>query len=158
MGKDILLFAAKDVGTELFDYLLQTKAPIDRLIAGGPDNRKILDLAKKNGIPAGAYEKHTQAQLADEGDRYEWLLNLYSPHILRPDTLALADHRLNAHSSLVPHCRGNDGSAWAIRKGLPAGVSLIEIRDGIDEGEVYCQTEVPYFFPVPGFELHERLK
>ena len=158
MTKDILLFAAKEVGLELTTYLLGIDAPIKRLIVGSAGDQEILDLARGRRIPAEVFTKKTQHQMAEEGIQYEWLLNLWCPHILRTDVLALANHRLNIHPSLVPYCRGNDNAAWTIRKGLPAGVSLIEMGEELDAGLVYAQNEVPYFFPARGSELHVRLQ
>ena len=67
--------------------------------------------------------------------------------------------RLNIHPTLVPFCRGNDGTAWTIRNQFPAGVSLIEINDNIDAGDIYAQKSVEYN-PIitKGKELHNLLK
>ena len=94
----------------------------------------------------------------EEDKKYEWLLNLWCPHILKRETLDIAKHRLNLHPSLVPHCRGNDNAAWAIRKELPAGVSLIEMDEDVDVGYLYAQREIKYAFPIRGKELHQILQ
>ena len=46
---------------------------------------------------------------------------------------------------------------WALRYGLPAGVSLHEINSGVDEGAIWCQTPVSYEFPCRGIDLYERI-
>ena len=158
MNQDMLVFAAKEVGLELVVYLLEIDAPVQHVIVGTAADQELLGVAAAHGISAEVYTHETQSQLIAAGQRYEWLLNLWCPHILRPAVLALAEHRLNVHPSLVPHCRGNDNAAWIIRKGLPAGVSLIEMREVTDAGEVYVQEEVPYSLPIRGRELHERLQ
>jgi methionyl-tRNA formyltransferase len=158
MAEDILVFAGKRVGRELVSYLLDIDAPVRRVIVGTSDDRDILDLLNAKQVPGEIYSNQTQSRLIEEGHRYEWLLNLWGPHILRPSTLDLANHRLNAHPSLVPHCRGSDCAAWTIRKQLPAGVTLMEMREEVDVGEVYAQKEVPYSYPTPGRELHALLQ
>jgi methionyl-tRNA formyltransferase len=158
MNGEILVFAGKQVGLELVAYLLDINAPISQVIVGTAADEAILDLVAARQIPSEVHTRQTQARLVEEGHRYEWLLNFWSPHILRPPVLALAKHRLNVHPSLVPHCRGNDNAAWTIREGLPAGVSLIEMEAEVDVGGVYVQREVPYSFPIRGRELHSRLQ
>jgi len=158
MGEGILVFASKQVGRELVEYLVELGAPVRRVIAANDGDREILNPAIARRIPTEVYSKQTQQQLEENGHKYQWLLNLWSPHILGPGVLALAEHRLNTHPSLVPICQGNDTAAWVIRKGLSAGVSLLEMHVTVDSGEVYVQKEVPYSFPVRGSELHALLQ
>ena len=158
MGEGILVFASKEVGAALVVYLLEQDAAVSKIIVGNSDDLEIFTAARAHGIPAELYHNQTQTRLVNENIDYEWLLNLWSPHILSSDVLALAEHRLNTHPSLVPICQGNDNAAWAIRKSLPAGVSLLEMRKQIDAGEVYVQREVPSDFPIRGSELHALLQ
>ena len=151
------MFASKSVGFALASYLLETGAPVNRLVVGRAEDNELIDLAERYDTPFSLYTGETQERLADEGRRYGWLLNLWSPHILLPAVLALADHRLNVHPSLVPHCQGNDNAAWALRKKLRAGISLIEMGKKIDAGEVYVQKEIRCEFPTRGGDLHKRL-
>lgn len=158
MNNNILVFASRYVGYEILRYLLDIKACIGQVIVSDDKDNNILDLALSFGIPARLYNQSTQDELIRDGQRYNWLLNLWSPRVLIKGVLELADHRLNTHPSLVPICQGNDNAAWAIRKNLPAGVSLIEMAEGIDQGDVYVQREVPYVFPIRGIELHSMLE
>lgn len=158
MDKDILVFASKDVGHELLSYLLDSRAPVTFVVAAKPEDRKILEVAAGRKIRAEVFSADTIKKLAAAGRRYDWLLNLWSPHILPENVLSLAEHRLNIHSSLVPHCRGNDNTAWAIRKKLPAGASLIEMTSEVDSGGVYVQEEVAHPFPTKGKDLQALVK
>lgn len=142
----------------LVSHLLKTNESIQQVIVASSADQSIYDMVKERQIPVQTYGPQIQAKLVEEGRRYQWLLNLWSPHLLRPSLLALADNRLNVHPGLLPHCRGNDCAAWAIRKGLPAGVTLLEMREGIDVGEIYVQREVACPFPMRGQELHELLQ
>ena len=154
-----MVFASKFVGTECSKYLIDQDAPISVIIAGSKDDRKLIDYAKSKGVEVKIYCKGLQNQMVCDGNHFDWLLNLWSPHILRNNFLSAFNHRLNAHPTLVPYCRGNDGTAWTIRNNFPAGVSLIEIRQEIDAGEVYCQKEVDYHpLLTTGRELHQLLQ
>jgi methionyl-tRNA formyltransferase len=154
---EILVFAGRVVGLELVEFLLQGGYPVARVIAGSRDDTPILQSAAHHGIPAEVYGPSTQQGLVERGDRYRWLLNLWSSHVLKPHALALADKRLNIHPSLVPNCRGNDNAAWTIRRGVPAGISLLEMDATLDTGGIYVQREVAYEFPIRGSELHSKL-
>jgi len=158
MPEEILVFAAKQVGSELVDFLHETGAPIKRVVVAGEEDRSTLERVKSWGIEAAIFSKTTHRELIEKAGRFGWLLNLWSPHILRPELLALADKRLNTHPSLVPVCQGNDNAAWAIRDGLPAGVSLLEMEKRVDTGGVYAQREVLYSFPQTGRGLHQQLE
>lgn len=152
----ILVFAGKEVGLSLTKFLLENKYPVSRVVAA--QETKDFDFARNHGSITEAYSKGGMASLANSGQRFTWILNLWSPHILSSDILALADHRLNLHPSLVPHCRGNDNAAWAIRSDSPMGVSIIEMNGEIDNGEIYRQKMVDVEFPICGSELQQRLK
>jgi len=158
MNRGILVFASKKVGFELSKYLFDIEAPINRVIVAKKTDVDIMELVKVHKVETSFYDDKLYARLAEKKDRYEWLLNLWSPHILSAAMLNLAAHRLNVHPSLVPHCRGNDNAAWIIRKGLPAGVSILEIGKGVDAGEVYAQREITYSFPIKGRQLHAILE
>ncbi len=157
MTRDILVFAGKVVGLDLVEFLFRGEYPVARVIAASKDDIPILLSAGRYGIPTEVYGPSTHQNLVDGGDRYRWLLNLWSPHLIRPNVLALADNRLNIHPSLVPDCRGNDNAAWTIRQGVRAGVSLLEMDATLDSGGVYAQREVAYEYPIRGSELQSRL-
>ncbi len=158
MKRDIIVFASKYVGIEIVRYLLESGYPVTHIVCGNRNDRKILSLASKRGIYSEVYSPSTQAELIEKGYRYSWLINAWSPHILKEDLLSLVDHRINIHPGIVPMCRGNDNATWTLRMELPPGVSLIEMRKGIDEGEIYGQKYIKVDFPITGRALHEKLQ
>jgi len=158
-AKGLLVFAGKAVGLQAASYLFSIKAPIRRLYAASAADEELIATAKSVGIPINVFTpKVTPNEILASGERFEWILNLWSPHLLNAELLATADHTLNIHPSLVPHCRGNDNAAWTIRLGLPAGVSRIGMTAKLDAGDIYAQRPVPYSFPITGLELHRRLQ
>lgn len=155
----ILVFASKNVGLEVVEFLVQRGDGVDFVVAASTIcDQPILDLCHQNGIPAAFYSPQTLDHLLQKNESYKWLINAWSPHILRPAILSLAERRANLHPSFVPHCRGSDSTAWCLRKNLPAGVSIIEMTEGIDEGAVYAQEQVDVPFPTKGKELHVVLQ
>lgn len=157
MNKDIIVFAAKSGGLELVNYLLEINAPLSQVVVASEKDQEIINVVSSQSIPVAVYNSDLTLQLIKEGNTYNWLLNLWSPHILRGDILSLAGHRLNIHPSYVPCCQGNDNAAWTIRESAPAGVSLIEMNESIDGGDVYIQKKVDYSFPVKGKDLNGLL-
>jgi methionyl-tRNA formyltransferase len=154
----ILVFAGKRAGTEVLDYLIARKDPIEQVIAASDADQNIQELCRKNGVACDVYSRTVADQLIATAKRYDWLLDLWSPHILRKPILELAKHRANLHPSLVPHARGADSTAWILRKELPAGVSILEMTEIVDGGGLYAQQEVDVPFPISGLALHERLQ
>ena len=154
----ILVFAGKRVGVELLRYLIDRKDPVDHVIAASDADRDILNLCRETGITHGVFNRDLIERVAASGRRYDWILDLWSPHILRKPLLDLAANRANLHPSLIPHARGADSTAWILRKGLPAGVSILEMTENIDGGGLYAQQEFDVEFPIRGRTLHERLQ
>jgi methionyl-tRNA formyltransferase len=53
-------------------------------------------------------------------------------------------HSLNVHFSLLPKYRGAAPVQWAVLKGeARSGVTIIELNDRMDEGDILAQEEVP---------------
>lgn len=152
-----MVFASKAGGLELVNYLLVIRAPLARVIVAGEKDEEIINAVSSQSIPVAVYSNDLAMQLVKEGHTYKWLLNLWSPHILKEEVLSLAIHRLNIHPSFVPFCRGNDNAMWTLRDNVPAGVSLIEMDRSIDSGDVYVRREVAYKFPIKGKGLNELL-
>lgn len=157
MSEGLLVFASKRVGLALLGYLFEVGAPVGRVICSPADDA-IVALAAQRGLAASAGSPELLSSLPAEGERYAWLLNLWSSLVLPPAVLALAERHLNIHPSLVPHFRGSDSATWTIRRGAPAGVSLIGMTAALDGGDVYVQEEVPYRFGTNGRELHGMLQ
>ncbi len=153
-----LVFAGKDVGKACLRFMIDQGIDEIRAVLTGRDDDEILDMARSAGLAAEPCSPEALSRLAKGSERYDWLVNLWCPHLLPPEVLDLAQRRLNVHPGLVPHCRGNDSAAWALRQGLPAGVSLIEMTAKIDAGGVYAQRPVPPVAGERGRALHVRLQ
>lgn len=154
--KPLLVLAGGEVGRDALGFLLSRREPIGQVVAAHPGEAEIIALAEAADVECLAYAPGLQEKLAEL--RWSWLLNLWSPHLIGPALLDAAERRLNLHPALVPHCRGNDCAAWAIRKGLPAGVSLLEMDAGVDTAPVWAQREVVFEPTWRGGELQATLR
>jgi methionyl-tRNA formyltransferase len=154
----ILIFAGKRVGTTLLTYLISRPEPVGYVVAASETDQPILSICEQHNIPCAVFNRLDIGKLKSVAGQYDWLLDLWSPHILSKEILSLARHRANLHPSLVPHARGADSTAWCIRKGLPVGVSILEMTEVVDAGGLYAQKQLDVAHPVPGRQLHERLQ
>lgn len=154
----ILIFAGKRVGAALLSYLISRREPIGYVVAASAADQSIQSQCEQHGIPWSNFNGLDIGAVRSVAEPYEWLLDLWSPHILSKDILSLARHRANLHPSLVPHARGADSTAWCIRKDLPVGVSILEMTEVVDGGGLYAQKQLQVPFPMSGKELHERIQ
>jgi methionyl-tRNA formyltransferase len=154
----LLVFAGKRVGLTLLSYLIARPERIGHVVAGSDADGPILRTCKLHKIPCSTFRELDIDALRAKTPQYDWLVSLWNPHILPRDILSLAKHRANLHPSLVPHARGADSTAWMIRKGLPIGISIVEMTDLVDGGGLYAQKELSAEFPLSGKQLHELLQ
>lgn len=154
----ILVFAGKRVGATLLTYLISRADRIGYVVAASDADEAIQRICEQHGVPCSIFGRLDVSALRSVTVQYDWLLDLWSPHILSKEILSLARHRANLHPSLAPHALGADSTAWCIRKRLPAGVSILDMTETVDAGGVYAQKQIEPEFPVSGKELHERLQ
>lgn len=66
-------------------------------------------------------------------------------HLLRPEVLSLPRHgSLNVHASLLPELRGAAPVNWALLRGdTRTGITVMRMTEGMDEGPILLQREVP---------------
>lgn len=80
-------------------------------------------------------------------------------HILRPEVLELPGRgSLNVHASLLPELRGAAPIHWAIVRGHErTGVTVMRMTEGMDEGPILLQRDVPIAPDDTATSLHLRL-
>ena len=66
-------------------------------------------------------------------------------HILKREVLDLFKERvINLHISLLPWNRGADPNLWSFLENTPKGVSIHQIDEGLDTGDILLQKEVTF--------------
>lgn len=80
-------------------------------------------------------------------------------HILRPEVLGLPPRgSVNVHASLLPELRGAAPIHWAVVRGHErTGVTVMQMTEGMDEGPILLQREVPIAPDDTTAALHHRL-
>jgi methionyl-tRNA formyltransferase len=64
--------------------------------------------------------------------------------IIPASLLQIPKYRLNVHPSLLPKYRGAAPIHWPILNGdKETGVSIIDIAEKLDAGDIYCQEKIP---------------
>jgi methionyl-tRNA formyltransferase len=85
------------------------------------------------------------------------LLSVHFGYLLRRAALQSAPRALNLHPALLPHGRGANPDVWAIVESTPAGVSLHEMSEEVDAGDVLAQCEVSVSVSDTAESLYRRL-
>jgi methionyl-tRNA formyltransferase len=109
------------------------------------ESSKIFDYCQAKNLPVVEYSKLREPKVGQE------LLTL------RPDIFVVASYgklipnnlleipkyRLNVHPSLLPKYRGSAPIHWPILNGdKETGVSIIDIAERLDAGDIYCQERI----------------
>jgi methionyl-tRNA formyltransferase len=77
--------------------------------------------------------------------KFDIAVSVLYPHILSADFIAgFRMGVVNLHPSLLPYNRGKHPAFWAMADGLPAGVTLHYMDEGVDTGNIIAQKHVPY--------------
>jgi len=77
--------------------------------------------------------------------------------VKKPIIDSINNQALNLHISFLPWNRGADPNLWSFLEDTPKGVTIHQIDQGIDTGDIYCQRKVEW---QPGDTLrttYERL-
>ena len=152
----ILIFVSKFIGLECLKFHLEKfKEDQNYIIVCNPEKEQILCYLKKNHIHCIDIDDLNLSNIKNE--EFDWLLNLWGGYIFKQDLLDKVKNSLNIHPSYLPYGRGRDPVVWAIRTRSPAGVTLHEINDQVDGGDIWYQEEVPYKLPITGNNLYQKV-
>ncbi len=80
-------------------------------------------------------------------------------YILRPSFLDLfSEGAVNLHPAYLPYNRGAYPNVWSIVDETPAGVTLHEIDEGVDTGDIWARRQVEVRPTDTGRSLYRRLE
>jgi methionyl-tRNA formyltransferase len=85
-------------------------------------------------------------------------LSVHYPRILKPHLISRYERLYNLHPGFLPWGRGFYPVFWALWEQTPAGATLHEIIEGVDEGPVVAQIQVEYDEQDTGGSLHRRVE
>jgi len=89
---------------------------------------------------------------------FDWIVSAGFQHILPGTALARVAHSCNVHTSLLPWGRGAYPNVWMLAEGEPGGVTLHEMTERIDGGDIYAQKRVDVPFGDTAATLYARLE
>ncbi|KAB8028014.1 formyltransferase family protein [Fluviispira multicolorata] len=151
-----LIFVSKYIGLECLKFHLEKYInDYNYIVVSDPEKEQIINYLKINNIQYIDIDNFSINNLMNE--KFDWLLNLWGGYIFKHDILERVHNSLNIHPSFLPFGRGRDPVVWAIRNRSPAGVTLHEINNQVDGGDIWYQEEVPYTLPITGNNLYQKV-
>lgn len=84
--------------------------------------------------------------------------SIHYPKILKPHVISKYNKIYNLHPSFLPWGRGYYPIFWALWENTPAGATLHEINEGIDQGNIIYQIRVNYNDSDTGDSLFLRVR
>jgi methionyl-tRNA formyltransferase len=86
------------------------------------------------------------------------IICVYWPWLLKEEVFSLAKITVNFHPALLPINRGWYPHVHSLIDGSKAGVTLHQIKEGADTGDIWIQKEVNAYPTDTAKELYERLQ
>jgi len=140
------------LGGDLGEWALFT-VPAESIHQVFTREESIASLASTMGLQATVADPNTtDLEASDVG------FSVHYQRILRPHTLSKYRKMYNLHPGYLPWGRGFYPVFWALWEGTPAGATLHEISEGVDEGPIVAQVEVDYSPDDTGGTLHQRVR
>lgn len=154
----LLLLADGHVGLQIVQWLIANFREDIGLVVTTADN-EIAAAARQAQIRPEVFQSsaHVSDFVAGEGLSFDLGLLAWWPKIIREPLLSLPRRGfVNTHPSLLPHGRGKHNNFWSIVDGMPFGVSLHMVEEGIDSGDIVAQIELPYDWEDTGGSLYRK--
>lgn len=86
------------------------------------------------------------------------LISVYYGYIFSSYALSSFKMAINLHPSFLPYNKGSYTNIWPIIENTPAGVSIHELTEKIDSGNILVRENVPIFSYDIGKSLYKRLE
>jgi methionyl-tRNA formyltransferase len=77
--------------------------------------------------------------------------------IIKPEIINLLPHKIiNLHISYLPYNRGASPNIWSFIENTPCGITIHEIDNGIDTGDILIQEQINYDYTKETLETAYR--
>lgn len=110
------------------------------------ESSEIFDYCRAKKLPVTEYGKLKDPQVAQDliALRPDIFVVASYGKWIPPSLLQIPKYRLNVHPSLLPKYRGSAPIHWPILNGdKETGVSIIDIAEKLDAGDIYWQEKIP---------------
>lgn len=161
----ILFLGNNWAGWKIVEWLRQQNEEIVGLALHPPESRKYgEEIIVNSGVDRSCIFEGLELRRPDilstvKRLRPEIGISALFGHILRGEFLELFSAGcVNVHPAFLPHCRGAYPNVWSIVEGLPAGVTIHYIDEGVDTGDIIAQREIPIEPVDTGFSLYRKLE
>jgi methionyl-tRNA formyltransferase len=109
------------------------------LYLGYPENSIEILLRTKGEV----YQ--TQEKISFDISEFDWIVSYGYSHIIGKEVIHKAKNPIiNLHISYLPYNRGADPNFWSWLENTPKGVTIHQIDNGIDTGDIFIQKEVKF--------------
>jgi methionyl-tRNA formyltransferase len=158
MPPSVTIFADSEVGIHCTQWLIENhKKDIKTIVT--TSRNEIYSLAEANGITAHIFRDEPSYLKFVETKDYQYDLGilLWWPKIISASVIAKAKFGfINTHPSFLPHNRGKHYNFWALVEQCPFGVSLHQVEEGIDCGDLVAQKIIGYTWEDTGKTLYAK--
>lgn len=162
-----VVFAYHDVGVRCLKTLLAGGVDVTTVVTHHDDPRETVWFASVAATASDYRIRVLRPQATELGalanalapEAPDLLFSFYYRHMLPASLLALPRlGAFNMHGSLLPKYRGRVPVNWAVLKGeTKTGVTLHEMAEKPDAGDIIAQTEVPILPDDTAFEVFRKL-
>lgn len=159
----ICLFANNKVGWKVAEFLRQQGEDIVALVVHPPARRKFGDeiIAAAGADESCVFDGSTLQESAtiDAVRKLDPQIGIsaFFGYILQSQWLEMFPC-VNIHSGLLPYNRGVFTNVWSIIDRTPSGVSIHDMDEGVDTGDIISQCKVPIEPIDTGETLYQRLE
>ena len=164
MIQNIVLFANKQPGLEICEYLVSIGENISRLyILNFEDDyaKKIISASKLSSdkvFSAVSLKEQSHLNNLKKLD-VDFMITVYWPYLLTPTIFKISKNGcINFHPALLPINRGWFPHVHSILDGTPTGATLHLIDEGTDTGSILVQKEVPLEFLDTSKSIYDKLQ
>ena len=140
------------LGGDLGKWVLAT-VPAESIGMVFTREQSIASLAFSVGLKATLADPNTSDFAASQVG-----FSVHYQRILKRHTIGKYRTIYNLHPGYLPWGRGYYPAFWALWEGTPAGATLHEISEGVDEGPIVAQLGVEYSPDDTGGTLHQRIR
>jgi methionyl-tRNA formyltransferase len=154
----VSIFADQDVGLEAVRFVINNKRSVLQSVVVIEEN-EISSLARSAGCDVIFYHDISDTNVADLFTGIELIVLAWWPKIIRKNLIDLPGVRIvNFHPSLLPYNRGKNYNFWTIVEETPFGVTIHEVNEGIDSGDILFQKTIEKNWEDTGESLYNKAK
>ena len=114
-----------------------------RILYLGPDNNKIISFLNANHYVERVEMKIGVSYLNDK--EYDFAISFGYRYKLEKDFMnQFGSKIINLHISYLPYNRGSDPNIWSFIDNTVKGVTIHQIDEGIDTGDIILQQEIKF--------------